>query len=87
MIVEYERWQLRPYSNGLCWELFEYREIKPREGEPYNDWVSLGKYPSTLGHGLAIILELALKQGLDVADVKSAADKVERIAGKLMEVR
>lgn len=87
MIVEYERWRLQPYSNGLCWEVLEHREVKPKdkEREPYMDWVSVGKYPSTFGHGLAIVYELALKAGADVVPLVQAMGRAKRIEATLMK--
>ena len=60
-----DRFEIRPYNNGLCWEIYEYKTVKPRkEGEAEREeWVHTGKYPSTLGHALNIILEDLLREG------------------------
>ena len=70
-----ERYQIRPYSNGLCWEIFEYRTVQKRTGETVTDWVSVGKYPQTLQHGLQIIYEMALKAGDCIAKYLPAVIK------------
>lgn len=88
MIIEYKNWQLRPYSNGLCWELYEYKEVKPKDSDPYLDWVFTGKYPSNLSHGLFSIYELALKRGDDVTPLEDAmktAKSIERDLKKIVK--
>lgn len=87
LVIEYKDYQLRPYSNHLCWELYKYREVKSsKTGETRKDWVSMDKYPSSLGHGLQIIYELELKEGNEVKDLKSAITTAKRLQRELMEL-
>lgn len=69
------KYQIRPYPNSLCWELFELRKNKKSDEE---EWASMGCYPSTFGYALAKVLEHLLKDeegtyGLDEA--MTIADK------------
>lgn len=89
MILEYDNYRLKKSSNGLSWELYEYKTVEPKDKskEKYKDWVSMGKYPSTLGHGLAIIYECELKKGNKVTDLKTAITTAKRLHKELMEVK
>ena len=81
-----DRFEIRPYGNGLCWEIFAYRKVKARDGHEYMDWVSTGKYPSTLGHGLRIILDDLLKDGdAPIRGLKATTKKVEETYKKIEE--
>lgn len=58
MVIECGRHQARPL-NSNCWELWELRETRPRDGgEPRERWRSMGKYPSTLRQALAMLFEI-----------------------------
>ena len=82
-----DRFEVRPYGNGLCWEIFEYRKVKARDGHDYMDWVSTGKYPSTLGHALRIILDDLLKDGdSPIRGLKATSKKVEEIYKRIEKV-
>lgn len=85
MIIEYENYQVRPYSNNLCWEIFEYRPIKDRETKEVTreDWVSLGVYPDTLGNALETIYERVLKLDSSHVSLKEALDTAKRISKAL----
>lgn len=92
MIYEIDEYQIRPYSNHLCWELFEYREVTcnkgDHKGEKRMDLVSLGVYPSSFGHALYIIYELQLKKaeegkGTVTKGLKSALKHVDELYSKL----
>lgn len=84
MIVQVESFQIRPYSNGLCWEVWERRKWKPKGGGPTKEgWQSCGVYPSTLGHALFIVFERLLKQGTHVEGLADAIDEVQELYRKI----
>lgn len=48
--------QLRPYSNYLCYELFKWGETTRRDtGEVVEEWKAMGVYPTTLEHACSIM--------------------------------
>lgn len=32
MIVQIENYQIRPYPNNLCWEIWKFRDVKKKDG-------------------------------------------------------
>lgn len=86
MVIEYKNYQVRRSSNSLCWEIYELRKVSSKEKGTRDDWVSMGIYPSTLGHALSIIYERELKKGDDVCDLKSAVTTAKRLHKELMEI-
>ena len=85
MIYEIGNYRIKPYPNGLCWEIFEYRELKPKEGEPRMDWVSLGLYPTNFGRALVIVYERILKDGDDVVEgIENAIELANAIEKRLL---
>lgn len=88
MKIQYDNYELRPYSNGLCWELWEYKTVTAKDTkEKRKEWVSLGVYPSNLGHGLACIYERELMKQRGTKDLKAAITTAKRLHKELMEVR
>lgn len=90
MIIEYEDWQLRPFSNGLCWQLYEFRTVNRGKENQRNDWVALDCYPTTIGGGLETIYEFALKanedgEGYDTTDLKNAIKEAKAIKTALLK--
>lgn len=70
-------WKIKSYSNGLCYNLFEWGEIKTKgTGETRWDWKDTGYYPSTLDHACVVIRDRMLNgSGIrtgEFADLKRA---------------
>ena len=82
MNIKVGNYELRPYSNNLCWELFKFCEIKDRKtNECRMDWKSLGKYPVTLEEGLLTIYESMLRD----EDITTDMDGALRAARKIRD--
>ncbi len=78
MIVQIENYQIRPYPNNLCWEIWKFRDVKKKDGSVKREWVSEGCYPSTLDQALNIVHERLLKDGSDaVVDLEGAVKAVK----------
>ena len=90
MIVQIEDYQIRPHSNGLCWELWRHREVKSKDAEGNEqtrmDWVTEKIYPSTFGLALHHVWERLLKEGTEVVGLDEAMVKAERMQLRLMDV-
>ncbi|MBP3883992.1 MAG: hypothetical protein J6D54_03515 [Olsenella sp.] len=90
MIIQIENYQIRPYPNMLCWELWKYREVKSRgkEGNEQSrmDWVSEKVYPSTLGIALAHVQELLMKEDNEVVGLAEAIEKAEAIRDRILDI-
>ena len=93
MIYEIGKYRIKPGDSRLDWELYEYREVTARrgehKGETREDWVSLGKYPSTFGHALEIIHQLMLMDGDDMVkglqeSVKTCLEAEQRLMSVTM---
>lgn len=87
MIYEIDdRYQLRPLSNGLCFEIFKYKTVKDREtGDEGEKWVSMGKYASSLSHGLRIVFDDMIRNDAQaVKGLKATIAKVEEIEQRVM---
>lgn len=85
MTVEIGDYQIRPYPNGLCWEIWHYRRVVPRKGgEPRNEWVSEGIYPGTLGAALRIVWERRMKEGDEAVGLAEAVERFEAAQAELM---
>lgn len=82
MNVTIGNFQLKPYSNGLCWELFEFRPVKGKDGE-VEKWVSAGVYPSTLTRGLQIVYERMLKMDDGSYGAEAAVKRAEEIEKRI----
>lgn len=85
MIIEYENYQLRPYSNGLCWQIWEYRTVYKGKRNEHKDWCPIECYPSSLGYGLVCIYEKILKEDLGTVEIKQAIKEAKRIKRELLE--
>lgn len=85
MITEIGDYRIKPYSNGLCWEIFKYREVKGKNGETRMDWVSLGLYPSNYGLALQNVYEMMLKDSDEVIEgIGEAIEKAKKIEAQLL---
>lgn len=85
MIVEYEGFQLRPYSNGLCWQIYEYRTVYKGKPNEHKAWRPIECYPSSLGYGLVCIYERVLKRKGENVDIRKAIKEAKRIKNELLE--
>lgn len=84
MNIEYKNYQIRPYGNNLCWEIWKYKNVRNKKtGETRDDWVSLGWYPQSLDYALFLIYELELKLGDDTVDLKKAMSTAKSISTEL----
>lgn len=78
MIVQIENYQIRPYPNNLCWEIWKFRDVKKKDGTVEREWVSEGCYPSTLDQALNTVHERLLKEDKDtIVDLESAVKAVK----------
>lgn len=87
-----DRYKISPYNNGLCYDLYEFREvISKRTGESKGkQWVHTGKYPSSFAHALRIIYEMEMKRGKGTikglkAAIKHAEEIEQRISKGIVE--
>lgn len=83
-------YKIKPYQNGLCWEVFEYREVTANRGANKGKismkWVSSGKYPTTFGHALEIVYESMLKEGEQIIDgLPEAIETAKKIRNELLK--
>lgn len=85
MIVEIENYQIRPYPNNLCWEIWKFRGVKKKDGSVSEEWVSEGRYPSDLAQALATVHERLLKEGGSVAGIEDAIKAVEAQARAIVK--
>lgn len=87
MITEIGNYRIKPYENGLCWEVFKYREVKStKDGSVRMDWVSTGKYPSNYGQALQIVYELMLKESDEVIEgIEEAIKKAKKIEAQILK--
>ncbi len=77
MVVEIENYQIRPYPNNLCWEVWKFRDVKKKDGSVKREWVSEGCYPSTLDQALNIVHERLLKEGGSAVGIEDAVKAVK----------
>ena len=93
MEITIGKFKVRPYHNGLCWEIWELRKAKAKNGEEpasAETWQFTGKYPSTLESALLTVYELSLKKSSASGDLKSAmrearqiCEEIKRAVGKV----
>lgn len=89
MEITVGKFKVKPYQNGLCWEVWELRPAKergktdsktpsvPAEGEL---WQFTGKYPFDLESALLAVYEMSLKRSGASGDLKAAMREVRQIA-------
>lgn len=86
MITEIGNYRIKPYHNGLCWEVFKYREVTSKDGETRMDWVSTGKYPGNYGYALQVVYELMLKDSDEVIEgIEEAIEKAKKIEAQILK--
>lgn len=78
MIVTYEDFEIRPYPNELCWEVFERREVKKADGSKALEMKSTGHYPQNLPAALSFVRERKLKRGEDAMTLDAALVAVKQ---------
>lgn len=87
MIVRIENYQIRPYPNHLCWEVWKFRDVKRKDGTVEEEWVSEGCYPSTLDQALATVHERLLKDKGDEYAILSLEDAVKQVKAQASAIR
>lgn len=85
MIVEIGSFQIRPYPNGLCWELFEYRDVRKSDGTTAKEWKSRETYPTSLDAAVRKVVELEARKGDDVCGLEEALDRLEGLTAQAVE--
>lgn len=85
MIVEIGSRQIRPYPNGLCWELFEYREVRKADGTTAMEWKSCETYPTSLEQAVRKVVELEARKGSDVLGLEEALARLEGMTAQVVE--
>lgn len=75
-----DRYKITPYNNGLCYDLYEFREvISKRTGESKGEqWAHTGKYPTSFAQALFLIYEMEVKRGEGTIEGLDAAIKHAR---------
>ena len=63
MVITIGRHRAQPHPGGLCWMLFEYREVKRKDGTESMEWVSMDRYPSTFMGAVGQCVEFELMEG------------------------
>lgn len=85
MIVTYENYQIRPYNNGLCWQLYELKTVHKGKEDEREKWVELEIYPSTFEYAVFLVYERCLKKSQKKADIREAIAEAKRIRDELLE--
>lgn len=91
MEITIGKFKLKPYQNGLCWEVWELRPCKPKGKDsqsPSPDaggeaWQFTGKYPSDLESALLTVYELQLKKRDVSGDLKAALCEARQICEEI----
>lgn len=90
-------YELRPYPGSTCWQLYKW--VEPKEEPPRGVRIvdgkyarSLGRYPSTLRHGVGMAVEQMLMDGdeeVSVGEAKgrllSLLDAIDEACDRLVE--
>lgn len=92
MIFEIGNYQIRPYHNNICWEIFEYRDVTCNrgkdKGKTSKKWVSTERYPATFGRALQIIYGLMLIKGDEViTGLPDAINTAQKISDDLFNAK
>jgi hypothetical protein len=75
MIIEIGRFRISPHESGLCWQLHEFKKVRHNDGTATCEWVSMGRYPSSLDGALRQVSEMKLRE--------SDADKLHEVLDRL----
>lgn len=89
MIFEIGNYQIRTYRKGLCYEIFEYRDVTCKNGEnkgkTSKKWISTKRHPATFCHALKIVYELMLMNGDEViTGLPDAINAAKEISERLL---
>lgn len=86
MIIEIANYQIRPYNSGLCWQLWQYRKTKDKNGEnERSEWLPMDTYPSTLENAFEIIRGKLARNSSYVKQLDEAIDVLESLNQRLMQ--
>lgn len=80
------KFKVKPYQNNLCWEIWELRKAKPKDGIETADteaWQFAGKYPTDLENALLTVYELSLKKSGVSGDLRSAMREAHQICEEI----
>lgn len=91
MEITIGKFKVKPYQNGLCWEIWELRQVKNRKTDSATDssasegesWQFTGKYPSTLEAALQSVYELSLKRNGTAGNLKDAMREARQICEEI----
>ena len=90
MQVTIGNFKIRPYNNGLCWEVWELREKKagkdpssPAEGR---SWQFTGKYPTTFEQALKTVYEMTLRKYGEDGDPKAAMRQARQLTADIARI-
>lgn len=67
----------------MNWQVFERREVKPKDGPPRVDWVGLPAFFGDIGHAARYMLQRAFGGSGYVGDLAGAVEEFGRIADNL----
>lgn len=90
MIIEIGNFQIRPYDNHLCWEIWQYRDVKTRDGSEKKAWMSENCYPQNLEQALLKVRERLMKannakNAQDITSLDCAIDELRRTNNQLIK--
>ena len=91
MEITIGKFKIKPYQNGLCWEVWELRPVKERKGRPRASeipaegelWQFTGKYPADLEAALLSVYELSLKRNGTAGNLKDAMREARQICEEI----
>lgn len=91
MEVTIGKFKIKPYQNGLCWEIWELRKAKPRKNDSSTAsvpadgelWQFTGKYPSSFESALQSVYELSLKKNGTAGDLKAAMHEARQLVDEI----
>lgn len=91
MEITVGKFKIKPYQNGLCWEIWELRPVKERKIDPATAsgpaegevWQFTGKYPSSFEAALLSVYELSLKRNGTAGNLKDAMREPRQIAEEI----
>lgn len=86
MEIVYEDYMIKPLWNGLSWEVFKNKTVKSAKNGERKTWVSLGKYPDTLGSALATIFEMEMKTTKGTKNLSETVIFVKKLHADLLSI-
>jgi len=67
-------YEIRPYDNGLCWQIYKYRDHK----DGTSGFEPTGNYPGSLDYALDLIAERIIKNATISTDLANSAKATRR---------